>query len=130
MLHLRLEMRLDSSECCLLAQVVFGAGPPVQGGYAALQRLSLQSCSGCVPLSTAPPLLRVLHIAECDDVLLHPGFMAGLERLDVRCEIFQAWQVHTDYADDVSDETVHPLACVLELRVLQVHVFVAMSAQV
>ena len=95
MLHLRLETRLDSSGCCLTAQVVFGAGPPVQGGYAALRRLSLQSCSGCVPLSTAPPLLRVLHIAECDDVLLHPGFVAGLQRLDVRCEVFQAWQVRT-----------------------------------
>lgn len=92
-------------------KVVFGAGPPVQGGYAALRRLSLHSCSGCVPLSTAPPLLRVLHIAECDDVLLHPGFMAGLERLDVRCEVFQAWQVRTVFIIKGSiTGDVHPLA--------------------
>lgn len=106
--------RASSAVSALCWQVVFGAGPPVQGGYAALRRLSLQSCSGCVPLGTAPPLLRVLHIAECDDVVLQLGCLDGLERLDVRCEIFQAWQVHTDS----TDKTVNPLACVLELRVL------------
>ena len=38
-------------------------------------------------------MLHVLHIAECDDVLLHPELIEDLQRLDVRCEVYQAWQV-------------------------------------
>lgn len=94
---MQLQKSICNGQCptsIAVTQVVFGAGKPVQGGFPALQALSLHHCSGCMPLGDVPPALRLLRIAECEELSLQGGFLADLRaRPDVCCEILQDWQV-------------------------------------
>lgn len=80
--------------CCKQVYFGGGGGSVLSDGLRALRNLKLHTCTGWVPLGAVPPQLRLLRIAECDELAFHAGFLAGLRsQRSARCELLQAWQV-------------------------------------